>query len=113
MVPRQPRSLVQRIREQIGFSLVAVLILFIVLRALGLRATVSALFVSVLLTIALNVGLSYWYEFRARRENQRGGTGRGQGGARMSADGDIRWREHRPSREELRPEREERRGERR
>jgi Flp pilus assembly protein TadB len=66
VAPRS-RGLTARIRDQIGFSLVAVLVLFIVLRLLGVRNTVAGFFFSVLLTIGLNVGLSYFYEYRARR----------------------------------------------
>lgn len=84
-VPRRPRSLIQRIRDQLGFSLVTLLVLFVVLRALGLRATVSAFLVSLMLTIGVNVALSYWHDHRARREAERGLP-------HPPADGDIRWR---------------------
>ncbi|MCW1805411.1 hypothetical protein NLU66_15680 [Brachybacterium sp. NBEC-018] len=81
---RSSRSLSQRIREHLGFSVVAILVLFILLRLLGVRSTVSGFFFSVLITLALNVGLSYWSEHRARTARRNPPA---QGG------GDIRWRE--------------------
>lgn len=67
-VPRRQRSFIDRIKDHIGFSLIAVVVLFLILRVLGVRATISALVMSLLLTLGLNVGLSYYYEWRARRE---------------------------------------------
>jgi hypothetical protein len=78
------RSLVQRVRDHLGFSIVAIGVLFIVLRLLGMRSTLGGFVLSVGITLALNVGLSYYYERRARssrpRQEARGG-------------GDIRFRE--------------------
>lgn len=81
---RRSRSLVQRVRDHLGFSIVAIGVLFIVLRLLGMRSTLGGFVLSVGITLALNVGLSYYYEHRARnprpRREPRGG-------------GDIRFRE--------------------
>lgn len=82
MSPR-PRSVTQRIRDQIGFSLVAVLVLFVLLRFVGVRSTFASFALSVIATVVLNVGLSYYYEHRARRAPARA----------PRADADIRWRE--------------------
>ena len=71
-------------RDHLGFSIVAIGVLFIVLRLLGMRSTLGGFVLSVGITLALNVGLSYYYERRARsarpRPEARGG-------------GDIRFRE--------------------
>ncbi|MFC7374044.1 hypothetical protein ACFQS2_08260 [Brachybacterium sp. GCM10030267] len=81
---RRNRSLAQRIREHLGFSVVAIGVLFIVLRLVGVRSTFAGFALSVAITLALNVGLSYYNDRRARSPRphveQRGG-------------GDIRWRE--------------------
>ncbi len=78
------RSLVQRVRDHLGFSIVAIGVLFIVLRLLGVRSTFGGFVLSVAITIALNVGLSYYQERRARnprpQREARGG-------------GDIRFRQ--------------------
>ena len=83
------RSLTQRIRDTLGFSVVAILVLFVILRLLGVRSTFSSFFLSVVITIALNVGLSYWNESSARR---RSAQGRSYDHA-PRRDSDIRWRE--------------------
>lgn len=81
---RRSRSLAQRVRDHIGFSVVAIGVVFIVLRLLGVRSTVAGFAFSVLITLALNVGLSYYSEHRARNPRpQRGSRG----------GGDIRFRE--------------------
>ncbi|MEY8655353.1 hypothetical protein [Brachybacterium paraconglomeratum] len=81
---RRSRSLVQRVRDHLGFSIVAIGVLFIVLRLLGMRSTLGGFVLSVGITLALNVGLSYYYERRARNPRpQREPRG----------DGDIRFRE--------------------
>ena len=64
-------------------SVVMIGVLFIVLRIAGLRSTFTSFLLSVIITIALNVGLSYYAEYRARRPR----TPAPRGG------GDIRWRE--------------------
>lgn len=86
MAPRS-RSLAGRIRDQLGFSIAAILILFVVLRFVGVRSTVGSFFFSVIITIALNVGLSYYYDHRARRDRDRGGRAPRRGGS------DIRFRD--------------------
>lgn len=81
---RRSRSLVQRVREHIVFSVVAIGVLFIVLRLVGVRSTFAGFVMSVGITLALNIGLSYYNDHRARSPRRptpsRGG-------------GDIRWRE--------------------
>jgi hypothetical protein len=118
VAPRS-RSLTRRIRDQIGFSLVAVLVLFMVLRVFGVRSSVASLVLSIVLTLALNVGLSYIGEQRARSARRRAADdardprrydprddadGVGRDGSRASrasrgsrrgpgGGGDIRWRD--------------------
>jgi hypothetical protein len=81
---RRPRSLVQRVRDHLGFSVVAIGVLFVVLRLVGVRSTFVGFAMSVGITLALNVGLSYYHDHRARHprpaRESRGG-------------GDIRFRE--------------------
>ncbi|WP_394215589.1 hypothetical protein [Brachybacterium vulturis] len=81
---RRPRSLFQRVRDHIGFSVVAIGVLFILLRLLGVRSTFAGFALSVVITLGLNVGLSYYHDHRARnprpQRQARGG-------------GDIRFRE--------------------
>lgn len=81
---RRSRSLVQRVRDHLGFSIVAIGVLFIVLRLLGMRSTLGGFVLSVGITLALNVGLSYYYERRARNPRPQRGSRDG---------GDIRFRE--------------------
>ena len=64
-------------------------LLFIILRVLGVRSTISSFFLSVVITIALNVGLSYWGEHSARK---RAREGRSYDDSKRR-DADIRWRE--------------------
>ena len=84
MSPR-PRSFTARIRDHIGFSVVAIGVVFIVLRLLGVRSTFAGFALSVGITLALNVGLSYYNDYRAKhprpQRESRGG-------------GDIRFREN-------------------
>lgn len=71
-------------RDHLGFSVIAIGVLFILLRLLGVRATFAGLALSVAITLALNVGLSYYYDHRARNPKpQRAARG----------GGDIRFRE--------------------
>ena len=63
---RRPRSLTARIRDHIGFSVVAIGVVFIVLRLLGVRSTFTGFAMSVGITLALNVGLSYFTDYRAK-----------------------------------------------
>lgn len=81
---RRPRSLAQRIREHLGFSVVAILALFIILRLFGVRSTFAGFALSVGITLALNVGLGYYNDFRARS---------GKASAPARGGGDIRWRD--------------------
>lgn len=81
---RRPRGLVQRVRDHIGFSVIAIGVLFIVLRLLGVRSTFAGFALSVGITLALNVGLSYYHDYRAKHPKP---ARQGRGG------GDIRFRE--------------------
>lgn len=81
---RPSRSLVQRVRDHLGFSVIAILAIFILLRLVGVRSTVSGFVLSVAITLALNVGLSYYTERRARSPRRP---------AEPSGGGDIRWHE--------------------
>lgn len=93
-VPTPSRSLGQRLRSQLVFSVVAVLALFVVLRMLGLRSPVSSIVLSVLLTLALNVGLSYLTDSRARRARPRTHRpARRPVEPSRRRDADIRWRD--------------------
>ncbi|MGO2825588.1 hypothetical protein CIK81_12180 [Brachybacterium sp. JB7] len=82
---RRSRSLATRVREHLGFSVVAIGVLFIVLRLLGVRSTFAGFALSVGITLALNVGLSYYNDRRARNPRPQQAAPRG--------GGDIRWRE--------------------
>lgn len=81
---RRSRSLVQRVREHIVFSVVAIGVLFIVLRLVGVRSTFAGFVLSVGITLALNIGLSYYNDYRARSPRR---------SAPSPGGGDIRWRE--------------------
>ena len=71
-------------REHIGFSVIAIGVLFILLRLVGVRSTFAGFVLSVAITLALNVGLSYYNDHRARNPRpQRPARG----------GGDIRFRE--------------------
>lgn len=95
MSPR-PRSLTQRIRDTLGFSVVAILVLFILLRLVGVRSTIPSLFLSIIITIGLNVALSYYYDHRAR-------SGRNAGRPGGHVDEDIRWRRADPGERDRHP----------
>ena len=104
---RRPRGLVQRARDHIGFSVVAIGVLFIVLRLVGVRSTFAGFALSVGITLALNVGLSYYYDYRAKnprpqREN------RGGGDIRFREDDGRDERRYDPRAEDRRPQRERR-----
>lgn len=71
-------------RDHIGFSVVAIGVLFIVLRLLGVRSTFAGFAMSVAITLALNVGLSYYQEHRARNPRPQ---------RQVRGGGDIRFRE--------------------
>lgn len=70
-------------RRQIGSSLVILLVLFMLLRLAGIKSTVAGFVLSLVVTVLLNVGLSYYSEYRSRRPAK----------ATTPRDGDIRWRE--------------------
>lgn len=85
-MPTSSRGLGRRIRDQFWFSVIAIVVLFLILRLFGVRAAIPSLFGSIILTIALNVGLSYWSEHRAR-------TASGRPARSARGGGDIRIRE--------------------
>lgn len=70
-------------RDQLMFSVVAILVLAVVLRVVGVRSSIGSLVLSIVLTLLLNVGLSYWAERRARGAQSRPAP----------RDADIRWRD--------------------
>lgn len=90
-MPTSPggRSFGQRIRDHIMFSVVAMTIIFIALRLLHVRATMAGLLLSIALTLALNVGLSYYYDAQAKRRARDAAAGR----VDRKPAGDIRFRE--------------------
>src|SRR5699024_2783083 len=47
---RRPRSLVQRVRDHLGFSVIAIGVLFILLRLVGVRSTFAGFVLSVAIT---------------------------------------------------------------
>lgn len=71
------------------FSVVAMTIIFIALRLLHVRATMAGLMISIVLTLALNVGLSYYYDAQSKRRAHDAAAGR----VARRPDGDIRFRE--------------------
>lgn len=90
------RSPSRRFRDQIAFSVAAVLVMVLVLRVLGVRSPVSSIFLSVLLTVGLNAALAAWGQHRERRarENQRIARRRDERRRPARAGGaDIRWRD--------------------
>lgn len=102
---RRPRGLVRRVRDHIGFSVIAIGVLFIVLRLVGVRSTFAGFVLSVAITLALNVGLSYYTDYRAKhprpqRENRGGGDIRfREDDARDQRRMDPRDRDRHPVRE--------------
>lgn len=81
---RRTRSLAVRVREHLVFSVLAIGVLFIVLRLVGVRSTFMGFVMSVGITLALNVGLSYYHDRRAKNPRPR---------VEARGGGDIRWRE--------------------
>lgn len=71
-------------RDHIGFSVIAIGVLFILLRLVGVRSTFAGFALSVGITLALNVGLSYYNDYRARNPRPR---------REAPGGGDIRFRE--------------------
>lgn len=92
MSPRpQRRTLRQRIMDHLFFSVVVMTLFFVVLSLMGIKAKFASLVLSILLTLALNVGLSYYYEWR--RDRERAAIREGRANVRDRRDGDIRMRD--------------------
>ena len=92
MSPRPKRkTLRQRIMDHLFFSVVVMTLFFVVLSLMGIKAKFASLVLSILITLALNVGLSYYYEWRRDREREAIRNGRAHSGNRH--DGDIRTRD--------------------
>lgn len=92
MSPRPKRkTLRQRIMDHLFFSVVVMTLFFVVLSLMGIKAKFASLVLSILITLALNVGLSYYYEWRRDREREAIRDGRTH--SREGRDGDIRIRD--------------------
>ncbi|ANP26974.1 hypothetical protein DAD186_04170 [Dermabacter vaginalis] len=90
--PRPKRkTLRQRIMDHLFFSVVVMTLFFVVLSLMGIKAKFASLVLSILLTLALNVGLSYYYEWR--RDRERAAIREGRANPRESRDGDIRMKD--------------------
>ena len=90
--PRPKRkTLRQRIMDHLFFSVVVMTLFFVVLSLMGIKAKFASLVLSILLTLALNVGLSYYYEWR--RDRERAAIREGRANVRDRRDGDIRMRD--------------------
>ncbi|OFT21960.1 hypothetical protein [Dermabacter sp. HMSC08H10] len=87
----QRRTLRQRIMDHLFFSVVLMTLFFVVLSLMGIKAKFASLVLSILLTLALNVGLSYYYEWR--RDRERAAIREGRANVRDRRDGDIRMRD--------------------
>ena len=87
----QRRTLRQRIVDHLFFSVVVMTLFFVVLSLMGIKAKFASLVLSILLTLALNVGLSYYYEWR--RDRERAAIREGRANVRDRRDGDIRMRD--------------------
>ncbi|EPH15391.1 MULTISPECIES: hypothetical protein [Dermabacter] len=87
----QRRTLRQRIMDHLFFSVVVMTLFFVVLSLMGIKAKFASLVLSILLTLALNVGLSYYYEWR--RDRERAAIREGRANVRDRRDGDIRMRD--------------------
>lgn len=86
--PRR-KSLGARTKDHLFFSVVVMTGIFVVLSVVGVKARFASLVMSILLTLALNVGLSYYYDHRAQKQweaQQRGFDPRPR-------DTDIRFRD--------------------
>ncbi|WP_058234789.1 hypothetical protein [Devriesea agamarum] len=57
---RRSRTLRQRIGNQLLFSIAVLTVLFFLLKFIGIRVTMPGLVLSIVITVALNVALSYW-----------------------------------------------------
>lgn len=65
--PRR-RSFGQRIKDHLVFSVVAMTVIFILLSVVGVKARFASLVLSIIITLALNVGLSYYNDYRAAKQ---------------------------------------------
>lgn len=77
--------------DHLFFSVVVMTLFFVVLSLMGIKAKFASLVLSILLTLALNVGLSYYYEWR--RDRERAAIREGRANVRDRPDGDIRMRD--------------------
>ena len=77
--------------DHLFFSVVVMTLFFVVLSLMGIMAKFASLVLSILLTLALNVGLSYYYEWR--RDRERAAIREGRANVRDRRDGDIRMRD--------------------
>lgn len=77
--------------DHLFFSVVVMTLFFVVLSLMGIKAKFASLVLSILLTLALNVGLSYYYEWR--RDRERAAIREGCANVRDRRDGDIRMRD--------------------
>lgn len=77
--------------DHLFFSVVVMTLFFMVLSLMGIKAKFASLVLSILLTLALNVGLSYYYEWR--RDRERAAIREGRANVRDRRDGDIRMRD--------------------
>lgn len=77
--------------DHLFFSVVVMTLFFVVLSLMGIKARFASLVLSILLTLALNVGLSYYYEWR--RDRERAAIREGRANVRDRRDGDIRMRD--------------------
>lgn len=95
-MPSTSRPLGRPFRDQIVFSIAAVLVMVLALRLLGVRSPISSVVLSILLTVALNAGLAAWGRHRERRIREDQRIARRRDGLRhptRSGGGDIRWRD--------------------
>lgn len=76
------KTLGQRIKDHLFFSVVVMTAIFVVLSLIGIKARFASLLLSILITLALNVGLSYFYEHRANKNFE----------AQPVRDADIRFK---------------------
>lgn len=77
--------------DHLFFSVVVMTLFFVVLSLMGIKAKFASLVLSILLTLALNVGLSYYHEWR--RDRERAAIREGRANVRDKRDGDIRMRD--------------------
>lgn len=79
--------------DHLFFSVVVMTLFFVVLSLMGIKAKFASLVLAILLTLALNVGLSYYYEWRRDRDRERAAIREGRANVRDRRDGDIRMRD--------------------